>query len=66
MPESDPVDFVLELPADLAGPAEELQRRDPDYLRTVIRYGIVRRAIYDELQRATAPTAEFGDRAAVV
>ncbi|MFQ5746961.1 MAG: hypothetical protein ACE5HF_07035 [Gemmatimonadota bacterium] len=64
MPDTDPVDFVLELPAELAGPAEDLRRRDPDYLRTVLRYGIVRRAIYDELERATTAAPE--GRAALV
>lgn len=50
-----PVDFVVQLPADLAESAEEVRRTDPEYLRRVIRYGLVRRAIYEELDRSTRP-----------
>lgn len=52
MLDTSPVDFVLQLPADLAESAEEVWRKDPEYLRSVIRYGLVRRAIYEELDRS--------------
>ena len=44
------VDFILRLPADLAQSAEEVATRDPDYLNRVVRYGLVRHAIYEELK----------------
>jgi hypothetical protein len=53
MLDTRPVDFVLQLPAVLAESAEEIRRRDPEYLSSVIRYGLVRRVIYEELDRAT-------------
>ncbi len=53
MMDTHSVDFVLQLPADLAESAEEVRRNDPEYLSRVIRYGLVRRAIYEELDRST-------------
>lgn len=53
MTETRPVELVLQLPAELADSVEEVRRRDPEYLSRVIRYGLVRRAIYRELSRST-------------
>lgn len=55
MLDTRPVELVLQLPADLAASVEEVRERDPDYLSRVIRYGLVRRAIYEELDRAATP-----------
>lgn len=49
--ETRPVEFVLDLPHDIASTVEEVSDRDPDYLRRVIRYGIARRAVYQSLAR---------------
>lgn len=49
--ETRPVEFVLDLPHDIASTVEEVSHRDPDYLRRVIRYGIARRAVYQSLSR---------------
>lgn len=49
--ETRPVEFVLDLPHDIASTVEEVSHRDPDYLRRVIRYGIARRAVYQSLER---------------
>ena len=51
MSDSRPVELVLRLPNDIADTVEEVRERDPEYLSRVIRYGIVRRAVYRELQR---------------
>jgi hypothetical protein len=53
MPDTRPVELVLQLPSELADSVEEVRRRDPEYLSRVIRYGLVRRAIYRELSRST-------------
>lgn len=51
MSETRPVEFVLDLPHDIASTVEEVSHRDPEYLRRVIRYGIARRAVYQSLSR---------------
>jgi len=64
--ETRPVEFVLDLPHDIASTVEEVSHRDPEYLRRVIRYGIARRAVYQSLARrldrseplASAPSPE--------
>jgi hypothetical protein len=57
MLDTQTVDFVLRLPADLAESAEEVANRDPEYLHRVVRYGLVRRAIFEELTHGIdAPT----------
>lgn len=58
MLDTQSVDFVLRLPADLAESAEEVASRDPDYLHRVVRYGLVRRAIYEELEHETDGSTE--------
>ena len=47
-----PVEVVLELPEDLAEDVEEAQKRDPQFLNKVIRYGLARRAMFEELNRS--------------
>lgn len=45
-----PVEIVLQLPEDLAEDVEEAQQHDPDFLKKVIRYGLTRRAMFEELK----------------
>jgi hypothetical protein len=59
MSETRPVELVLRLPHAVADSVEEVQERDPEYLTRVIRYGIVRRAVYRELQRSVEPILPF-------
>ena len=49
--ETRPVELVLQLPTDLADSVEEVRRRDPEYLSRVIRYGLARRAVFEQLRR---------------
>lgn len=51
MRDTRPVEFVLELPEDLAEDVEEAQKRDPKFLSKVIRYGLTRKAMFEELNR---------------
>lgn len=51
--ETRQVEFVLDLPSDLADDVERVRQENPDLLRRIIRYGLTRRAIYHELDRAT-------------
>ncbi len=48
-----PVELVLHLPEGLAEDVEEVQQRDPNFLQKVIRYGLTRRAMFEELQSDT-------------
>ncbi len=54
MLDTRPVEIVLQLPEPLAESAEEVCRNDPEYLRRVVSYGLVRRAVYEELDRTVA------------
>lgn len=45
------MEVVLELPENLAEDVEEAQKRDPQFLNKVIRYGLTRRAMFEELHR---------------
>ncbi|MFO7586568.1 MAG: hypothetical protein R6X22_00705 [Gemmatimonadota bacterium] len=45
------VEFVLRLPADVAESAEAVGRRDPEYLGRLIKHGLARRAVFQELRR---------------
>lgn len=47
-----PVEVVLELPENLAEDVEEAQKSDPQFLNKVIRYGLTRRAMFEEMSRA--------------
>ncbi len=56
MADTRAVELVLRLPHEIADSVEEVRDRDPEYLNRVIRYGLVRRAVYRELQRSDAVT----------
>jgi len=56
MSDTRPVELVLRLPHEIADSVEEVRDRDPEYLNRVIRYGLVRREVYRELQRAGGVT----------
>ena len=56
MADTRAVELVLRLPHEIADSVEEVRDRDPEYLNRVIRYGLVRRAVYRELQRSGAVT----------
>lgn len=49
--ESRPVELVVQLPEDVAADVERTHAQDPSFLSRVIRYGIIRRAIFEELKR---------------
>lgn len=49
--ESRPVEIVVQLPEDVAADVERTHAQDPSFLSRVIRYGIMRRAIFEELKR---------------
>lgn len=49
MSETCAVSLSVELPKTMAAEVEEVQRRDPEFLRRVLLYGLTRRAIYDHL-----------------
>ena len=51
--ESRPVELVVQLPAELAADVEKTHAQDPSFLSKVIRYGILRRAIFEELKRTS-------------
>ena len=53
MSETRSVELVVRLPEDMAELVEEVRDRDPEYLNRLIRYGIVRRAVYRELLRSS-------------
>ncbi len=61
MHESRPVALVVELPTDFADDAEDITRRDPEYLSQVIRHGLARRAVFQELRRVAASAGLFDD-----
>ncbi|MFQ5890257.1 MAG: hypothetical protein ACE5JR_09410 [Gemmatimonadota bacterium] len=46
-----PVQLVLHLPEDLADRVEEVRESDPEFLNNVIRYGLLRRTVFEELRR---------------
>ena len=57
MPDTRAVELVLQLPADMAESVEEVTLRDPEYLGRLIRVGLARRAVFQELRRSlTFPT----------
>ena len=43
------VELVLQLPTDLAESVEAVKKNDPEFLSRVIRYGLARRAVYQDL-----------------
>ena len=56
MPDTRAVELVLELPADVADSVEEVTLRDPEYLRRLLKGGLARRAVFQELRRSLAVT----------
>ncbi|MDT8435862.1 MAG: hypothetical protein RRA92_03810 [Gemmatimonadota bacterium] len=52
MHDSRSVDLVVRLPVDVAESVQDVSRSDPDYLNRVLRYGLARRAVFQELRRA--------------
>lgn len=52
MSDTRAVEFVLELPADMADSVEEVTLRDPEYLGRLIKVGLARRAVFQELHRS--------------
>jgi len=53
MSDTRSVELVVRLPEEVADSVEEVRDRDPEYLSRLIRYGIVRRAVYRELLRSS-------------
>jgi hypothetical protein len=60
MPGTRSVELVVRLPEEVAESVEEVRDRDPEYLNRLIRYGIVRRAIYRELLRSSDSALHAG------
>ena len=52
MPDTRAVELVLQLPADVADSVEEVTVRNPEYLGRLIRVGLARRAVFQELRRS--------------
>ncbi|MEX2532161.1 MAG: hypothetical protein WD960_15455 [Gemmatimonadota bacterium] len=50
MSETCSVNLEVHLPPDLAATAEEVQRKDPEFLSRVILYGLTRRTVFEELR----------------
>lgn len=50
--DSRPVELTLHLPEPLAERVEEVRQRDPEFLARIIRYGLIRRTVYEELSRS--------------
>ncbi len=50
MSDSRAVTLVVVLQSELADEVEELQENDPEYLGKLLKYGVVRRAVYNRLQ----------------
>lgn len=47
-----PVEIVVHLPEDLADDVEEVRQNDPEFLHKIIRYGMTRRTMFNELNRS--------------
>lgn len=56
-----PVEVVLHLPEGLADDVEHVQKNDPDFLRQVIRYGLARRAMFEQLSRGARDSRREGE-----
>ena len=48
--ETRSVQLSVRLPRDIAEQAEEVQRKDPEFLSRVVLYGLTRRSIYRHLR----------------
>ncbi len=66
MSDSRAVTLVVVLQSELADEVEELQENDPEYLEKLLRYGVVRRAVYNRLQGALPPSPRFPTAPAVL
>lgn len=55
MGDSRPVNLVLSLPSELADEVERMQEDDPGFIERVLTYGIVRRAVFENLRGSFAP-----------
>ena len=60
MSDTRSVELVVRLPEEMAESVEDVRDRDPEYLNRLIRYGIVRRAVYRELVRSSDLAAHPG------
>ncbi len=52
MSDSRAVTIVVVLQSELADEVEQLQENEPEYLEQLLRYGVVRPAVYNRLQGA--------------
>ena len=43
------VELRVQLPASMAAEVEEVQRREPEFLRNLLVYGLVRRTMFERL-----------------
>ena len=50
MSETRDVTLTVWLPSDVAEQAEEIQATDPDCLRRIVLYGLIRRSVYRYLR----------------
>ena len=52
-----PVNVVVDLPADLAADVEQVRAKDPDFLGRAIQYALARQIIFEELitKRSNTP-----------
>jgi hypothetical protein len=57
-----PVEVVLQLPEHLAEDVEEVQEKDPEFLNKIIRYGLTRRAMFEQLNRNSSDSLPSLDR----
>lgn len=48
--ETRSVQLSVRLPRDIAAQAEEVQKKDPEFLSRVVLYGLTRRSIYRHLR----------------
>ena len=52
------VQLKVQLPRDIAEQAEEVQKTDPEFLSSVVLYGLTRRSIYRHLrERGQSPAS---------
>lgn len=52
MPDTRPVELVVNLPSELADDVESFGDHDPDYLGKALRYALARRIVFDELRQS--------------
>ena len=59
MPDTRPVELVVNLPSELADDVESFGDHDPDYLGKALKYALARRIVFDELRQSL--DGEAGD-----